>query len=115
MKNRWLRAWLIQIVEMLILCFGQAFTYCLSACIYDILLWGMIPLAGLFTAYRAVRRGLLNYAAWIAPPVCLYTSNIILWGFAPPAGAALLSAFTSLVGAAAGEVVNQRDKRTKSH
>lgn len=113
MKVKWLKAWLIQIVTMMILCVLQAFSYYLMAVIYNILLWGVVPLAGLFTAYRAVKRGLLNYAAWIAPPVCLYASHLLVWHYSPPAGAALLCAFVSLVGAAAGEVKMQRDKRTK--
>lgn len=113
MKKKWLCAWLIQIVIMLIVCVLQALSYMLSVILYDILLWGMVPLAGLLTAYRAVKRGLLNYAAWIAPPVCLYFSHLIVWGFAPSAGAALLSAFVSLIGAAAGEVSVQRSQRSK--
>ena len=113
MKRAWVKAWIIQFAEMLAICLLQAFSYCLISFIYDILLWGALPLAGMFTACQAVKRGLLNYAAWIAPPVCLYIAHMLIWGFSPPAGAALLCAFASLIGAAAGEVINQRNKRTK--
>lgn len=78
-----------------------------------VMLWGVAPLAGLFTACRAVRRGLNNYCAWIAPAACLFLAHWLLWGYAPPAGAALLTAFTSLIGAAAGEVLSQREKRQR--
>ena len=55
-----------------------------------------------------MRGGLNNYLAWIMPAPCLYGVNYLVWGFAPPAGPALLTAFLSLVGAAAGQVIVQR-------
>ena len=103
MKRTWILAWLLQIAAMLAVCLLQALTYTVHPALYAALLWALVPLAGAYTAYRAVRRGLLNYAAWIAPPVCLYAAHYAIWGFAPSAGAALLTAFCALVGAAAGE------------
>ena len=110
MKHHWILAWLLQIATMLAVCLVQALTYTVHPVLYAALLWILVPLAGGCTAYRAVRRGLLNYAAWIAPPVCLYAAHYGMWGFAPSAGAALLAAFCALVGAATGEVVKQRKK-----
>ena len=69
--------------------------------------------AGLLTACAAVKRGLNNYAAWIAPPACLFAVHYAVWGFSPPAGAALVTALTSLVGAAAGEVIVHGKRRGK--
>ncbi len=109
MKRRWIWAWALQIAEMLAVCLVEALCAGLHAGLHAALLWGLVPLAGLFTSCQAVRRGLLNYAAWLAPAVCLYGINMLVWGFAPPAGAALLTAFLSLVGAAAGEVLVQRE------
>lgn len=111
MKRKWILAWLIQIVEMTALCLLQALSLKIDAALYGVLLWAIVPLGGLFTACRAVRRGLLNYAAWLAPPVCLYIVHYCVWFYSPSAGAALLTAFVSLVGAAAGEVLNQRERR----
>lgn len=71
-------------------------------------LWVAVPLIGGVTAFRAVTAGLLNYLAWIAPPALLYIAHIALWGYVPPVSAALLCAFVSLVGAAAGEVSRHR-------
>ena len=108
----WLRAWLIQIAVMLAACLIASAAHGVGpAWLYGALLWVGAPLAGLATAYRAVRCGLLNYAAWIAPPACLYASHWLLWRYAPSAGAALLCAFTSLVGAAAGQVVIEQNRQ----
>ena len=101
---RWPIAWLIQIFEALaagLLTAGLAGLHPIAS---GVGLWLFMPCAGALTAFQAVRRGLLNYAAWLAPPACLYAGFFILWGYAPPAGPALLCAFISLVGAAAGEV-----------
>ena len=110
MKHRWLLAWGLQVLEMLAAGLLAALSYGAAAGLYAVLLWGGVPLAGLFTACRAVRRGLNNYLAWIAPAPCLFGAHWLLWGFSPAAGAGLLTAFLALVGAAAGEVLNQRDK-----
>lgn len=106
----WAAAWLIQILEALGIGLIASALYALGGPIYGIALWAVVPLLDAVTAYRAVRRGLLNYLGWIAPPACLYAAHYALWRYAPSAGAALACAFVSLVGAAAGEVMNQREK-----
>ena len=78
-------------------------------------LWILAPVAGLFSSCQAVRRGLNNYLAWLAPAACLYAANYLLWRYSPPAGPGLLTAFASLVGAAAGEVLRQRGKGNGRH
>lgn len=113
MKHGWILAWLLQIAAMLAVCLVQAFTHSIHPGLYAVGLWGLAPLAGLYSAYRAVRRGLSNYLAWLAPPACLYAAHMLLWGFAPSAGAGLLATLLALVGAAAGEVVRQRESRRK--
>ena len=109
MKHRWIRAWALQIIEMAAVCLLAALTEGLGGPLRAAALWGAVPLAGLLTACRATRRGLNNYLAWIAPAPCLFAANLLLWGYSPPAGPALLTALLSLVGAAAGEVLRQRD------
>ena len=111
MKHRWLWAWVIQAAEMLAAGFVAALSQGLGAIPHGIALWALMPAAGLLTACRAVLRGLNNYLAWLAPALCLYAAHYALWQFAPSAGAALLTAFASLVGAASGEVLNQRSER----
>lgn len=110
MKQRWIWAWALQIVEMLAVSLLAALTKGAGAALHGALLWGITPLAGFLTSCRAVHRGLNNYLAWIAPAPCLLAVNLLLWGFSPPAGAALLTAFLSLAGSATGEVLNGRDK-----
>ena len=78
--------------------------------VYGILSWAGMSAVGMTLAYRATRRGLLNYAAWIAPPACMWLGHWLLWGYSPDPGQVLLSALISLVGAAAGEVRNQQSK-----
>ena len=113
MRHKWILAWAIQIAEMASVCLIQALLLNVSGPWYTLALWIGVPLAGMLTACRAVRRGLLNYAAWLAPPACLFLVHFLVWYYSPSAGAALLTAFTALVGAAAGEVLNQRSRRGK--
>ena len=108
MKHRWIFAWGLQIAEMLAAGLLAALAFGWGATAYGLLLWAGMPLAGLATSCRAVRRGLNNYLAWLAPAPCLYAAHALVWGFSPSAGAALLTAFLSLVGAAAGEELNRR-------
>jgi len=108
MKHRWILAWALQAAEMLAVGLLAALTEGVSPALRGALLWGAAPLAGLLTACRAVGRGLNNYLAWLAPAACLLAAYRLVWGFSPPAGPALLTAFLSLVGAAAGEVLVRR-------
>lgn len=108
MKHRWLRALALQIVEMAAVCLLAALAEGAGALPRALMLWVAVPLAGLATACQAVRRGLNNYLAWIAPAPCLYGANLLVWGYAPPPGPALLTALASLIGAAAGQVMLER-------
>lgn len=114
MKYRWIGALALQIGEMAAAGALVALSEYAGALPHGVLLWGLMPVAGLLSACQAVRRGLNNYLAWIAPAACLYGANILIWGYSPPAGAALLTAFASLVGAAAGEVLNQRSPKGRN-
>ena len=110
MKHRWLRALALQVIVMAAVGLLAALAEGAGALPRALMLWVAAPLAGLYTACQAVRRGLNNYLAWIPPAPCLYGANLLVWGYAPPAGPALLTAFTSLVGAAAGQVLLQRGR-----
>ena len=103
-RFRWLFVWLIQIAAMAVLGALAALSLWASRALYGICIWGLMPLAGCVSAYIATKKGLLNYAAWIAPPVCLALAHLGVWTYLPGAGPVLLCAFISLVGAAAGEV-----------
>ena len=115
MRHRWIGAWLLQIGEMALVCLAQALSYRVSGGLYALGLWVGVPLAGLLTAFGAVKRGLINYAAWIAPPACLFGMHYLIWRYSPSAGAGLLTALTSLIGAAAGEVWVQRNRPRKKN
>lgn len=109
-KWKWPAAWLVQIVEMLAAGALVALADMLPPVFYGVAAWGIMPVLGLLTACRATRRGLLNYAAWIAPPVCMWLSHYLVWGYSPYPGPVLTCAFVSLVGAAAGEVLNRQNE-----
>jgi len=109
-KWKWPLAWLLQIAEMLAAGALTACTDMLHPALFAVMSWAVMPVLGLLTSCRATRRGLLNYAAWIAPPACMWLSHYVIWGYSPAPGPAIACAFLSLVGAAAGEVLNQQKK-----
>ena len=72
---------------------------------------GLMPLLGAVSAYFATRHGVNNYLAWLAPPLCAYLAHYIVTTYAPSdAGPTLLTAFLSIIGAAAGHVRNEQTK-----
>ena len=115
MKNKWLGALALQIAEMAAVGLLTALAEGVGALPRALMLSVATPVAGLVTACRAVQRGLNNYLAWIPPALCLFLANRLVWGYAPPAGPALLTALTSLAGAAAGQVLMQRGEDNKRH
>lgn len=118
MKERkrfaWLWAWLIQIIgfmalNSLVINFAPYMGQAMGA-VYGGYMWAAVPLLGLFSAYWVTRRGLLNYLAWIAPPACQWVCPMIWLGYPPDAMSVVICAFVSLVGAAAGDVMNRREE-----
>ena len=105
---RWLWIWLIQAALMMVLSLLAGLSFMLGSVIYGICMWVLLPAAGAISACIATMKGLLNYAAWIAPWACMLAAHVLLYGYAPGLGSLLLCAFVSLVGAATGEVIRQR-------
>lgn len=110
-RLRWLWIWLIQIASMLALSLLASLSFMGSSLVYGLCIWALMPAAGFASACLATVKGLLNYAAWIAPAICLLAAHVLLYGYAPNLGALLLCGFISLVGAAAGEVIVRGRKR----
>ena len=108
---RWLWVWIIQIAAMALLSLLASLSFFASGALYGICLWLLLPLAGAVSSYLATVKGLLNYAAWLAPAIVLVAVHALLYGYAPHLGQVFLLAFVSLVGAAAGEVVKRGRKR----
>ncbi len=111
MKGNWWKAWIAQFAVMIIVCTLAELSYYISGVLHGILIWAVVPLIGAVTAAKSVLKGLNNYAAWIAPPVCMAAAGLILWGYVPGAGPVLVCAFVSLVGAATGEVMSQARRK----
>ena len=110
-RLHWLWVLLIQIVSSLLIALPLSLSLWLGGAIHNLCRWGLSSIAGFVSACIATRKGLLNYAAWIAPPVMLFVGYVLVWGYAPSAGPVFLCDFVSLVGAATGEVLNQRQKK----
>ena len=112
-KWKWPLAWLAQIALMLTAGVLIALTEWLGGTLHDWVAWIGMPLIGLFSACRTTRRGLLNYAAWLAPPAGMALGHLLVWGYMPDPGPVLLCALISLVGAASGEVLNRQEEHEK--
>lgn len=79
-----------------------------------VLLWIAVPISGAVTACFVTVKGVSPYLAWILPPVMATFAGLIAsMGYAPSAGAMLLCAFVSLIGAAAGDVLTRPRKGGK--
>ena len=110
-KWKWPVVWLVQIAVMLALGVLVALSAMLGALVHGIASWAVAPVAALVSGYRATRRGLLNYAAWIVPPAAQVFANLLLWGYSPSIAPVFFCGFVSLVGAAAGEVLKRQHER----
>ncbi len=110
-RLRWLWIWLIQIAVMALLSLLASLSFFVSGFLYGLCLWVLLPLAGFAAAYLATVKGLLNYAAWLAPAIVLVAVHALLYGYAPRLGQIFLLSFVSLVGAAAGEVVRRSRRK----
>ena len=110
-RLRWLWVWLIQIAASLLISLPISLSLWLGGAVHALCMWGLSPILGFLSGLIATRKGLLNHAAWIAPPVMLFVGYEIAWGYPPAPGPVFLCGFISLVGAAAGEVLNQRQKK----
>ena len=114
-RFRWLIVWAVQLGAMFAASALLSASLWLSHALYAVCMWGLLPVLGLLASYRATVKGLLNYAAWIAPPLCLALGHMAVWFYPPAVGPVLVSAFLALVGAAAGEVRlrERRDTRMR--
>lgn len=108
---KWLWIWLVQIASMLVISVPCAYSILLGSVVHGVFQWGIMPAAGFVSACLATRKGLLNYAAWIAPMAMMPIGNLMVWGYASGVGPAFLCGFVSLVGAATGEVMNQQKRK----
>lgn len=105
----------IQAAAVLAVSYGTYQLLWLSPVLYEIGAWALIPLLGALSAYVATVRGLLNYVAWVVPPIMAVLGHELAFFYPPGAGPVFLCAVLSVVGAATGEVVKRRhgDKRRK--
>ena len=114
LKN-WRLFWPVQALIMLIVALLSTFLPLLfpdfAVPLRFVFLWLLPSAAGAWTACVLSRGGLNSYAAWIVPPVVHSVVPLIVLGYLPSPFSMLLCAFISLVGAATGEVLRQRDNR----
>ena len=110
----WRMLWALQFFVMLIVALCATYLPLLfpavSVLLRAVFLWILPCTLGPVTACAATRRGLISYAAWILPPLVHSAVPWLCIGFPPSPGSMLLCAFVSLVGAAAGDVLQRRDR-----
>ena len=114
-KWSWWRAWLVQVLEMLVLGAIVSLAEVLGNTVYSILTWAVVPLLGAVSAYRTTLRGLNNYLAWLAPPVCTVAVHLLIWTYFPEPGPVMVCLLISIVGAAAGEVMLREQAKEQKH
>ena len=107
----WPLVWLLQAAAALLLGGLTALSALLGGAVHGAFLWGIMPLGGAAAGYIAVRRGLNNYLAFLAPPAMEALSHWLIWRYLPSAGPVCVCGFLSLVGAAAGEVRNLQQRK----
>ena len=108
---KWLWILLIQLSSMLLLSLALERSYYLSIPLHSVCAWAVYPIAALFSACMATRKGLLSYAAWFVPPAMQFLGYYISWPYFIKPGPVFLCGFISLIGAAAGEVLKKRDNK----
>ena len=119
MKNSFLKswpaAWLLQILVVFAVCtliLVILVPYLPSPANYwalNICMWGIVPALGSYTSFKVTRTGVNNYAAWVAPPLRQGAACILWAGSLLNPGYVMATALISLVGAAAGDVLNKQD------
>jgi len=110
-RLRWLWIWMLQFAAVLAAALLLSLSMWLGGVAYKICMWAVMPAVGAVSACLATKAGLLNYAAWIAPPLMLILGHSLLWAYAPNPGPILVCAFVSLVGAATGEVMKRQGRK----
>lgn len=98
----------LQFVGMAVSAYILFNTLWLSRTVYNICIWGVWPVLGIFSAYMVTVRGVNNFLAWIAPPLAGLAAHYAAFFYMPEsAGPFFICAFLSVVGAAAGDVVKK--------
>lgn len=112
--HRWYGAWIIQAVECALMSVIAVFSAIFAPEGWSLMLlramqWGVLPAFFGYSAYRAVRRGLNPYLAFLLPAPIMVA---VYWGITgmPPqyAPAVFLGVLIALIGAATGYEMNRR-------
>lgn len=107
--------------RLLFLLFQFASVFCVSfisyllrplPVLYYILIYGFVPLFSAIFSLKLVVKSVNPYLAWILPPVAQSLGGLLAaMGIAPDPLPVMVTAFISLVGAAAGDVINKTNKK----
>ncbi len=80
--------------------------------LYSVLVYVFVPLFSSFFSLKIVRRGVNPYLAWILPPIAETLAGfLITLGIGPYPLPIMITAFVSLVGSAAGDVITKTNKK----
>lgn len=82
---------------------------------YRIVLWVVMPLIGLVSAYLTTCKGVNNYLAWIAPPAMSILAHYLVCFYLPDSAIPFfVCGLTSVIGAAAGDVVKKSSRKGRN-
>ena len=98
---------LIQAVCCFAVALGISLTLYIGGVLYNLCLWGLMPVFGALSACIATIKGVNNYLAWIVPPSAVMLAWVIQWGYSITPGPIFVCALISLIGAATGEVIKR--------
>ncbi len=100
-----------QALSSLLLGFLAAYVRLYSTGLHTALTWGLLPAFGAVSAYFLCVKGINNYLAWLLPPIMAVAGHFLAFFYPPSsAGAYMLIAVLSIIGAAAGDVVKKSKK-----
>ena len=83
--------------------------------IHFISAWILLPLLGAFTAFRLTVKGINPYLNWLLPAIGHTLGAYTVSAFLPGAGAVLLTAFVSLIGAACADTALKYSSSSRRH
>ena len=109
--GRYVLLFLIQLISVFILSLFSFLIRPLNL-VYPISIYALVPLFSSFSAYKLTRKGINPYLSFLLPPVAETLAGFTAaMGIGPEPLPVFITAFISLVGAAAGDVRNKMTKK----
>lgn len=83
--------------------------------LFPILIYAFVPLFSSYLSLRLVLKGINPYLSWLLPPIAETLAGFtVTFGIGPDPLPVFITAFVSLIGSAAGDVLNKTSKKGKT-